>query len=151
MSYVLASRCQADRAQTQYWQFLLDSLCRLKTGPYISAKQTLDAAVNTTVVFFQTCKPFSVALQGSGCPICAGTRPCRCNSLAAQHPLVAAEWHPTLNGRRQPSDVLPGSRTKVWWQCRADPAHAPWKAQVLDRYLSLASIILCCPLLPLGP
>ncbi len=70
--------------------------------------------------------------RGSGCPFCAGQRATSSNSLAASHPLLAAEWHPTLNGAASPGDYLAGSHAVVWWQCREDPEHE-WRAQVGSR------------------
>jgi hypothetical protein len=72
------------------------------------------------------------ALQGVGCPFCSHTVVSPRTSLAAQHPDVAAEWHPTLNQPLQAEDVLPGSGKRVWWRCAADPEHA-WEASVYNR------------------
>jgi hypothetical protein len=38
-----------------------------------------------------------------------------CLSLEYTHPVLAAEWHPTLNGKLKPVDFKPGSAQKVWW------------------------------------
>lgn len=38
-------------------------------------------------------------------------------SLAEVAPLVAADWHPALNGDLTPSDVFPGSDLRAWWRC----------------------------------
>lgn len=69
--------------------------------------------------------------QGSGCPVCAGKKiiPGE-NDLASQYPTIAKEWHPTMNGSLTPDHVLPGSRKKVWWQCRS--GHI-WQAVVYSR------------------
>jgi hypothetical protein len=40
-------------------------------------------------------------------------------AVADLFPLLVVEWHPTKNGDRTPSDVLPGSNVKVWWRCSA--------------------------------
>ena len=54
----------------------------------------------------------------SGCPYCASKQvDVGFNDLASQRPLIAAEWHPTLNGDLQPTDVTYGSRKRAWWQC----------------------------------
>ena len=37
------------------------------------------------------------------------------NSLAVKYPPVAAEWHPTKNGKLKPENVSTGVNTKVWW------------------------------------
>ena len=40
-------------------------------------------------------------------------------------PQMAKLWHPTLNGELKPTDIAPGSRKAIWWQC--EKGHA-WKA-----------------------
>ena len=37
-------------------------------------------------------------------------------SLAATHPALSAQWHPTKNAPLTPADVTPGSGRKVWWR-----------------------------------
>jgi hypothetical protein len=54
----------------------------------------------------------------AGCPFCTGNRVSASTSLAALAPDVAAEWHPTKNGRLTPRDVTAGSSRRVWWKCR---------------------------------
>jgi Probable Zinc-ribbon domain len=39
------------------------------------------------------------------------------NSLSATFPLLAAEWHPTLNGNRVPASVTAGAKLKAFWLC----------------------------------
>ena len=69
--------------------------------------------------------------RGSGCPYCAGRKVLPgFNDLSAAAPLVAAQWHPTLNGELTPEMVTAGSRRKVWWQC---PQGHVWKAAVCAR------------------
>lgn len=64
--------------------------------------------------------------KGNGCPHCynpeRGSKILRgrlkhSGSLAQRHPDVAACWHPTLNGSRQPTDVTSGSNFKAYWTC----------------------------------
>ncbi|WP_283123891.1 zinc-ribbon domain-containing protein [Angelakisella massiliensis] len=43
---------------------------------------------------------------------------------------MAKEWHPTKNIPLMPSDVLPGSEKKVWWQC---PKGHEWIAEIRSR------------------
>jgi hypothetical protein len=66
------------------------------------------------------------------CPFCAGKRVSSGNSLRALRPDVAAEWHPTRNGRLGPEDVTAYSHRKVWWRCSVQPVHE-WRASVLNR------------------
>ena len=70
-------------------------------------------------------------VAGCGCPVCAGREihPHE-NDLASQYPLLAAQWHPVLNGNLGPDMVTPGSRRKVWWEC---PLGHVWKAVVYSR------------------
>ncbi len=51
-----------------------------------------------------------------GCPFCSGKRMLvGFNDLESRFPEVAAEWHPTKNGGLKPSDIMPGSKKKIWW------------------------------------
>lgn len=70
--------------------------------------------------------------RGDGCPFCRGIRASVTNSIAARHPELAAQWHPTLNGDLTPDHVPDGSAMKVWWQCPEGPDHQ-WHAQVYSR------------------
>lgn len=60
----------------------------------------------------------SRALNGSGCPACAGqvALPGQ-NDLASQRPQIAAQWHPTKNGSLTPQDVTVFSNSYAWWIC----------------------------------
>jgi len=51
-------------------------------------------------------------------------------SLAGTAPHLLGDWHPTRNGDLSPTDVLPHSRTPVWWQC---PEHHEWAAAPGNR------------------
>ncbi len=69
--------------------------------------------------------------RNGGCPYCANKRVLPgFNDLATKYPEIAAQWHPTMNGSLTPDHVLPGSRKKVWWQCRS--GHV-WQAVVYSR------------------
>ena len=70
-------------------------------------------------------------LRGEGCPYCAGRRVLAgFNDLATKKPLVAAQWHPTLNGELTPQQVTAGCHRRVWWQC---PEGHVWRAVVHSR------------------
>jgi ssDNA-binding Zn-finger/Zn-ribbon topoisomerase 1 len=63
--------------------------------------------------------------RGEQCPRCAIEQSARTRStptadtcLAALHPDIASEWHPTKNDPLTAADVNPGSPAKRWWQCR---------------------------------
>lgn len=77
-----------------------------------------DAQVNTRV-------------SGQGCPYCNNRRVLHgYNDLATIHPELAKEWHPTKNGSLRPTDVVTGTKKKVWWSC--EKGHE-WLAQVSNR------------------
>ena len=70
--------------------------------------------------------------RGNGCPFCS--IPCRLilvgfNDLQTKNPELAKEWHPILNGKLTPLDVMPFTNKKVHWlgKCghnwQASPAH----------------------------
>jgi hypothetical protein len=56
--------------------------------------------------------------------------------IDSTHPEVAAQWHPTRNGKLKPADVTAGSNKKVWWLC---PKTCPegcaheWEARIASR------------------
>lgn len=77
--------------------------------------------------------------MGSGCPECSKTKRlitfnknllANRNSLENSYPEVAKEWHPYLNFPLTPSNILPKSTKKTWWQC--DKGHA-WQATPSNR------------------
>lgn len=70
--------------------------------------------------------------SGRGCPFCANLRVDSWNCLAATNPSLAAEWHPTKNGKLTPKDVVAFARRTVWWQCSLDDSHE-WQAAVYAR------------------
>lgn len=72
------------------------------------------------------------AAYGYGCPACAGRKVSRTNSLAALAPNVAAEWHPTRNGKLTPDRITSRSSAPRWWQCSGDTSHV-WAASPLNR------------------
>ena len=69
-------------------------------------------------------------VYGRGCPDCAGKRVSKDNNLAVRYPELAKEWHPTKNGDLKPEDVMPGSRKKVWWQCKKKHS---WPSSLYSR------------------
>ena len=50
----------------------------------------------------------------------------------ADFPEVAAQWHPTKNGDRKPTDEVANSIAKVWWKCPNGPDHE-WLAAIRQR------------------
>ncbi|PJE23848.1 MAG: lysine biosynthesis protein LysW [Mycobacterium sp.] len=70
----------------------------------------------------------------SGCPHCrsAETRKSKATStLAQEHPEVAAQWHPTRNGKLTPDAVVHTSKRSVWWRDAA--CGHEWEESVRDR------------------
>jgi hypothetical protein len=70
--------------------------------------------------------------QGTRCPVCFGSALSPEVTLAATHPALAREWHPTRNGDLTPYQMRAGSERRVWWQCARDPTHE-WKAIISNR------------------
>lgn len=64
------------------------------------------------------------------CPYCAGKIPSPDHNLAVDNPSLAAQWHPTKNGKLNPCDVTPHSDTVAHWQ--ASCGHV-WAARVASR------------------
>ncbi len=54
------------------------------------------------------------------------------NSLAAKHPEIAKQWHPTKNGNLTPYDVMAGCNKKVWWKCPVADDHE-WETTANKR------------------
>ena len=68
---------------------------------------------------------------GSNCPYCSNQALLPgFNDLATTHPILAFQWHPTKNGDLRPTDVLGGSRNRVWW---LGPCGHEWQAKVYHR------------------
>jgi len=55
--------------------------------------------------------------NATGCPYCSGRRVSKDNNLKYLFPKIAAEWHPTKNGKLKPEEFTRGSHNKVWWLC----------------------------------
>ena len=65
----------------------------------------------------------------AGCPVCAGQVACRCNSLQALYPDIAAEWDYS-NNTGQPSDYPASSDQPVWW---SSPRRGSWQQSIHSR------------------
>jgi hypothetical protein len=70
------------------------------------------------------------AVTGSGCPFCDGKRVSVTNALATRAPGVAAQWHPTKNGKLATAAVHVGSSKSAWWTCEI--GHV-WRARIAHR------------------
>lgn len=63
---------------------------------------------------------------GRSCPYCSNQAVSSGeNDIVAVAPHMTKLWHPTLNGDMKPTDITPGSRKRIWWQC--ERGHS-WKA-----------------------
>jgi hypothetical protein len=71
-------------------------------------------------------------VRGARCPFCTHRRASKTNSLATSYPDIAAQWHPTRNGRRTAEQVLPGSDALVWWRCTEGRDHQ-WRTSPYHR------------------
>ncbi len=68
----------------------------------------------------------------SGCPYCTGKKVSVTNRLSLCAPQIAAQWHPTKNGKRTPDEFVVGSKFKAWWKCPVNDAHV-WQSFIVDR------------------
>ena len=67
-----------------------------------------------------------------GCPYCAGFAACKCNSLQALFPGIAAEWDHGKN-QSQPSDHFSSSTYLAWW---FSPERGSWQQTIHSRVMS---------------
>lgn len=81
-------------------------------------------------------------LRGSGCPFCGNRKVSEDNSLLNVHPNIASTWHPTKNGKRKPSDVVAGSKKKVWWKCPKGDDHE-WESTIYTRVTGKSNCPIC--------
>ncbi|KAL3153616.1 hypothetical protein ABBQ32_013221 [Trebouxia sp. C0010 RCD-2024] len=65
----------------------------------------------------------------TGCPVCAGMAACRCNSLQALYPVIAAEWDYSRN-EGQPCDYTASCDYLAWW---SSPQRGSWQQTVHSR------------------
>ena len=83
-------------------------------------------------------KIFLRTRSGLGCPWCNPRVTSlkyfnRSESLGALFPKIAAQWHPTKNGKTTPFDVVPQTQKRFWWKCPAGDDHE-WSATVAARH-----------------
>lgn len=76
------------------------------------------------------------------CPYCSHKKASPDYNLQVISPEIAAEWHPTKNGDLKPTDVLPRSNKKVWWQCSRSQMHE-WQTSPHNRINKSGSITKC--------
>lgn len=71
-----------------------------------------------------------IAKGGAGCPFCSGRFATPETSLQVQNPGIAAEWHPTRNGKLTPLEVKPATGKLAWWIC---PSGHEYKSKIANR------------------
>ena len=79
-------------------------------------------------------------IQGNDCPYLSGKAAWPgFNDLATKYPDLAAQWHPTKNGKLTPEMVTCHSEKKVWWYLLYDDPETGkqfgfvWQASISDR------------------
>jgi len=85
----------------------------------------------------------------AGCPFCASNHKQTCphTSIAATHPAIAAQWHPTKNGKLKPEHCTYGCNSTVWWLCPNTCSHGcthEWQVRVVDRVSKDTGCPYCC-------
>ena len=73
----------------------------------------------------------------SGCPICVGHVACRCNSLQALFPNIAAEWD-YKNNKGEPSNYTARSNRLAWWYT---PQSGSWQQTIHSRTTNVIQAI----------
>ena len=73
--------------------------------------------------------PYDRMGHNRGCPCCANTKACICNSLQSLYPALAAEYDTAKNGVG-PGQVLPGSRKMAFWK---DTSGHTWEQSPTQR------------------
>ena len=88
-------------------------------------------------------KAYEKTVMKFGCPYCTGHRVCASNCLAATHPLLIKEWHPS--NPLTIYQVTYASNKKVLWKCQ-NCSHE-WKVSIYARTRGskLTGYISLCP------
>ena len=79
-------------------------------------------------------------VKGRPCPFCVGRRVSVTNSLEGLYPKVAAQWHPSRNGKQTAADVFAAAKQYVWWRCGV--GHV-WRAAIRSRTLKRRACPAC--------
>jgi very-short-patch-repair endonuclease len=70
-------------------------------------------------------------VSGSICPYCSGRHTLAgFNDIATTHPVIAAQWHPNLNGDKLPTSFSIGTHERIWWLCESNHE---WEAVIYSR------------------
>ncbi|MFF0148536.1 putative zinc ribbon protein [Amycolatopsis sulphurea] len=136
---------QCAKRDQDEWQ---ETLARWKITPVAEVPQLLDmwaddASPSTVMVGDSTLRRFRcnmghhpriapARLLDMGCPHCRGKKTASDKKwLADTLPEIAAQWHPTLNGKLAPQNVVWDSKRTVWWT--AECCGHQWQESVRDR------------------
>jgi Probable Zinc-ribbon domain len=84
----------------------------------------------------------SRTIKGTGCPFCAHKAVAASESLAATHPDIAAQWHPTRNGTKTPEQFTYGQHVEIWWQCPKFRTHV-FRSRISSRTSMLTGCTPC--------
>lgn len=79
--------------------------------------------------------------QGSGCPVCSGSKITRFNSLAYTNYTIAKIWHPKKNGKLFPWMISEKSSKVYWWKCK-DKGHI-WNESIAKLKRRNSSCPMC--------
>jgi hypothetical protein len=71
-------------------------------------------------------------INGDGCPYCSHFKVSKENCLSNEFPYIAAQMHPTKNGKLTGNDIAVQSGKKIWWKCKEGPDHE-WQATPANR------------------
>ena len=85
-------------------------------------------------------------INNSGCPVCENLKVVKSNCLSTTDPKIAAEWHPTKNGKVYPETVTRYSNKNVWFRCHKNFTHE-WKTFIYHRTVNESN----CPYCNLTP
>ncbi len=86
--------------------------------------------------------PVVSRVKGVGCPECSPRKLNETTNLAAARPDLAAQWHPTKNGKLTPRDVHHRGASRVWWKCPQGPDHE-WETALHSRSKSNGTCPFC--------
>ena len=85
------------------------------------------------------------AINKTGCPYCSHNFASDDFNLKVKYPDIAKMWHPLKNGSLKPSDVLPMSNLKRWWQCKNNHE---WESTVSSLTSNKSGCPYCAGTLP---
>lgn len=66
------------------------------------------------------------------CRFCSKRKASSTSSLKAVYPKLAAQVHPTRNGKLTADKIAAHGEDYIWWRCSYDPTHV-WLARVMNR------------------